>query len=201
VNDLATDLQDARQETKRLRDVVGDHFGTTNGAVVAAVGRFAQQTTSTLDMSNLAVVAAAGPFIDPGRLATLIDRLPRLEMILAAEVDGTALRPTFASILRQLRPEDRPEVVRDLITSTTVRMLELAPPDRLTEPAKDLVRTKLHKTLRRSAVASDEFKAAARSALLTPELGRIGLDRLADGDADATRCAPRHRRRRPSSGP
>lgn len=65
---------DPALEGAPLRDGVAQLFGTTNAAVVKAVGQFLQSPHGRLDEVNLRFLAAASALLDPNHTASLIQK-------------------------------------------------------------------------------------------------------------------------------
>jgi hypothetical protein len=96
-NDLQPEIERALARQGELREVVRRHFGTTDKAVVRAVARFAEDDPSKLDYAALQLVAAAAPFLDGNRIATLINELPSDGLDLRTQpVDAAAARSAIS---------------------------------------------------------------------------------------------------------
>lgn len=123
-------------------------FGAGSPALQEALRRFLGETTASLDLANLELVAAASPWLDEAHLVELIDGLPRTRAavkvrpvhIQLTELDLAAVLTAIAAPYHPNAAALRAEVLGELIDRTTIAALQLADPARLDEQNRLLVR-------------------------------------------------------------
>lgn len=178
---FSTDLRRAAAEGTNLSTFVEDHFGTRNKLVVRAVIAYLSKTHATLDLENLALVAAAGPFFSPEVLANTIGKLPITSHSLNMQpVDIDAARDHFRAVFADVEgsyPQElRSRLVLSLVADGTTRTLDLSPAASLPEPAKRAALAKLEQKIRRGD--RDDVLSVVESDLLDKDLFGTAVDRV-----------------------
>lgn len=159
-----------------------DLFQDPSPVVAAALKRFARRGPGTLDLRNLELVAAAeSSFTDPNHIAFVIDQLPVTQMQLAvAPVDRAQAEAQFQQILPKFRPVTSRKLLLDLLTTSTVTIVENSPENIVPEAAKDLVRADLWARLK-----DDPY--VLRQRFITPEMITAVVDHV---EAEIERGVP-----------
>lgn len=154
-----------------------DRFENPSPIVVAALNRFVERGPRELDFRNLEMIAAAeSSFTDPNHIAFVIDRMPVTQMRLAtAPVDRAQAEENFRSILPHFRPATSRKLLLDLLTTSTMTVVESCPPEIVPEKTKDLVRTDLLTKLKNNEISKS---AVLRHDFVTSEMVTVVLDHL-----------------------